>query len=302
MDKNSLAFEAKEDGKLADLVKKAFPGLSNRELKKYFSGQLFVDGTSVRTVAGTVKAGQKVELRLGTPLNKENKGIVEGPFKIYFEDDYYIVVHKPAGLLSGFQGAKDGKSCQAILNDVLADMDKPYRFHLVHRLDRETEGLLLLAKSQEAKDKLKNSWEKVEKHYFALLEGTPEKGRGIVHVFIKEGPKQKMEVCKQSNFNAIESISEYEVVEEIGKYTLVKVKLITGKKNQIRVHMSYLKCPIVGDWKYGADSTYKRQLRLLSSHMGFEHPYTKKRFDFSIKPGTKFLNPQNHDERYKKGI
>lgn len=189
---------------------------------------------------------------------------------------------------------------------------------VVHRLDREVSGLLLFAKSEIVKKSLIENWTDNEKLYWALVEGKPQKASDTIKSYVMEGPKQKMIVVASSTFSHRNTVVErtrnareidspkipqlatlkYKTLSHHNDYTLLEIHLETGRKNQIRVQLSSMGCPIVGDRKYGADATYIRQIRLFAFSFSFKHPITKKRVTLSLPMPKTFLNVGHGDEKY----
>lgn len=195
---------------------------------------------------------------------------------------------------------------------LVADMKPkvPEVAYTIHRLDREVSGILLFAKTEKAQLALKENWAKVEKYYYALVEGTPPKTKGIIRSWIREDHKQKMyslpipvgaDVTIASPAPEIDAklaITHYELIEEYDGCSLLRVQLETGRKNQIRLHLSDLGCPIIGDRKYGADATYKRQVRLFAYALNFPHPTTGKMIRIELPMPKTFLVLGNGHETY----
>ncbi|MEG1571930.1 MAG: RluA family pseudouridine synthase [Bacteroidales bacterium] len=186
----------------------------------------------------------------------------------------------------------------------------PEAAYTIHRLDREVSGILLFAKTEKAQIALKANWAKVDKYYYALVEGTPEKPKGVIRSWICEDHKQKMYslpiavtsadtiASTPPQADAKLAITEYELIEKYEGCSLLRVKLETGRKNQIRLHLSNLACPIIGDRKYGADDTYRRQVRLFAYAINFPHPSTGKMIKIELPMPKTFLVLNKGHESY----
>jgi 23S rRNA pseudouridine1911/1915/1917 synthase len=148
------------------------------------------------------------------------------------------------------------------------------RVYIVHRLDRDASGLIVFAKSDAAKRALQGRWELATKKYYAITEGTPEKKTGTIDNFLREDDFQRVYAVPKNHPEAQHAVTHYRVLAENGGYALLEVTLETGRKNQIRVHLSGLGCPIMGDEKYGAKSDPFRRLALHACFLSFPHPVT----------------------------
>jgi 23S rRNA pseudouridine1911/1915/1917 synthase len=219
------------------------------------------------------------------------------PFPVLFEDQHIIVVDKPAGKSTS---STDGSiNILEILSDYLRKQSKgKARAYVVHRLDKEVSGVLLFAKSHDAMEIIKENWVKTEKHYFALVESIPEKPEGTIKSWLIEDKSQKVHSTKDTA-NAKFAITNYKTIKRLDKYGLLDVKTETGRKNQIRVHLSDIGCPIVGDRKYGASNDYIRRIRLHAYSLSFPHPIDGKMMTVLSPMPEGFLSLKAKDEHYK---
>jgi 23S rRNA pseudouridine1911/1915/1917 synthase len=143
---------------------------------------------------------------------------------------------------------------------------------VVHRLDRDTSGLLLFARSEAARDALRARWPEVVKTYLAVVRGRPPEPQGRVETHLAEGRDFRVRVCDDDEPGAKHAVSAYRVVRESGPYSLVEVELVTGRKHQIRVHLDSLGCPVIGDALYGRADDPAGRLGLHASRLCFAHP------------------------------
>jgi RluA family pseudouridine synthase len=196
------------------------------------------------------------------------------------------VVEKRAGLLSmGSEGEKE-KTAHRILNDHLKAITKSaaQQAFIVHRLDRETSGLMLFARSRAIQTALQQNWKTVTKKYLAVVEGVPAKAEDTLRDHLVESKSLKMHRVERGGELAI---THYRVLRTGRNRSLVEFTLETGRKNQIRVQIAGLGHPIVGDRKYGAASDPARRLALHSSDLKFHHPATGAAMEFrSAMPGS----------------
>lgn len=219
------------------------------------------------------------------------------PFPVLYEDQHVIVIDKPAGINTS---SVDGSSSiQWIISDYLKSVSKGIiRTYVVHRLDKEVSGVLLLAKSEKAMDVLKENWEETEKHYYALVEGIPENPEGTIKSWLKEDNAMKMHSVDESR-DAKLAITHFKTIKKINNYSLLDIRTETGRKNQIRVHLSDMGCPIVGDRKYGASTDFIRRVRLHACSISFPHPVTGEMISVESQMPDGFLSLKAKDEKYK---
>lgn len=294
----------KTDITALDLVLEKHAGMSKQKAKKFIKyASFFIDGEEIKTIPSTVfKADKEIKIVANsTTANQPSHPDKNNKVVIKYEDEHMIIAVKPVGLLSCKTGTQEGIAFDNILKDYLAkrDGEKAWLW-IAHRIDREVEGLLIFAKSEEVQQKLKDNWVELTKKYLALTEGKPKSDSGIIESWLKEGFKYKMKVLKKEVEGAKFAKTEYKFMEQRGKYSLLEIKLHTGRKNQIRAHLASIDCPIVGDYKYGADSSVKRQIRLVAYFLEFKHPITGKEIKLKYMPKEKFYKPsQSKDEKYK---
>jgi 23S rRNA pseudouridine1911/1915/1917 synthase len=218
-------------------------------------GFVDVDGRAARKSGQPLENGSTVTVRIPpavpTELLAENI-----PLDIVFENDDLIVVDKPAGMVvHPAAGHASGTLVNAVLgyDPDLEGIGGEERPGVVHRLDKATSGLILLAKNERAHRWLQEQFRlrKVEKTYLALVDGKPPTPSGRVEAYIGRDPKQRKKMAVVSENKGREAISEFKTVEEFDKHTLLEFHPHTGRTHQIRLHCAFLKCPIVGDAVYG---------------------------------------------------
>ena len=196
---------------------------------------------------------------------------------VVFEDAALVVIDKPAGLLAVATDAEKADTAFVRLRDQLAAR-RAGRPIVVHRLDRETSGLLLFAKSPEARDRLQAGWDAVEKTYLAVTVGTPRPAEGVVENDLLEGRNLRVRAV-QPGGDAKRAVSRYRVRAARGRFALVEVRIETGRKHQIRVHLAGLGCPVAGDAAYGATADPAGRLGLHAWRLAFPHPASGERME-----------------------
>ncbi len=200
--------------------------------------------------------------------------------KIIYEDEDFIAIDKPVGLLS-VESDKETACAYGLVAEYMQRADKNARPFILHRIDKETSGVLVFAKNVKIHSMLKMHWaEQVQlREYYAVVEGAPEEKSATLTTYLKENVNNIVYSTKDPTGQ--KAITHYEVLKSNEQYALMKVKIDTGRKNQIRVHMQGLGCPIVGDDKYGKkqDGTQVRnplgRLGLHASRLEFVHPVKK---------------------------
>lgn len=234
--------------------------------------QVLVDGEVVTRFDAPLAPGQRVEL-----LPKDSAGAAELPFPILYEDTGLIAVDKPAGLLSMGNERERRRTAYRAVSDYVKAREPGRRIFIVHRLDRDTSGVLVFAKDEKLKRALQDNWENVAKKrgYLAAVEGTLPRREGMVRSYLHEtathlvysGPRGRQ---------AKEAVTRYRMVAENRGYTLAAVEIDTGRKNQIRVHMQDLGCPIAGDRQYGAQTDPMGRLALHADVLVLTDPRTRR--------------------------
>jgi 23S rRNA pseudouridine1911/1915/1917 synthase len=276
-----------------------------------FLSELYPDSPRTRIKkllqSGTIRINDRpvtlhsYELRPGDcfEINKQ-AGIASKaglPFPVLFEDEILIVIDKPAGISTS---STDGSNnVYEILSGFIRNQSKgKSRSYVVHRLDKEVSGVLLFTKTREAMEILKERWQETEKHYYALVEGIPEESEGTIRSWLIEDKSQKVHSVSERP-DAKYSVTNYTVIKKLEKKALLDVRTETGRKNQIRVHLSDIGCPIVGDRKYGASDEFKRRVRLHAYSLSFPHPVEDKIITVKSPMPEGFLSLKQKDEKYK---
>lgn len=281
----TISFNVTETVELMKFLIAQMPHKNRNNIKTILKKkQVLVDGRSVTQFNHPLKPGQKVELSTApAPVGKTMKGI-----RVVFEDKDLIVVNKNAGLLSMATDKVKRDTVYSRLSEYVKAENKDNKIFIVHRLDRETSGLMMFAKSQEMKTLLQESWKEtiVDRSYLALIEGQLDNPEGTISSYLFES-KVFIVYSTQDPEKGKPAVTHYTTKKSNEQYSLLKVNLETGLKNQIRVHLQDLKHPIVGDKKYGSNANPIGRLGLHAWVLAFTHPITKKkvRFETSV-PGS----------------
>jgi 23S rRNA pseudouridine1911/1915/1917 synthase len=277
-----------------EFLSEQYPDSPRTRIKKLLKeGTIRVNDKPVTLYSYPLKPGDIVEVNK-LAGNAARAGL---PFPVLYEDQFVIVIDKPPGKPTS---STDGSlSIQEIISEFLKRQSKgKFRAHVVHRLDKEVSGVLLFAKTNETMETIKENWQATEKHYYALVEGIPEKEEDTIRSWLIEDGSQKVHSTKNTA-NAKLSVTNYKVIRLIKDHALLDVKTDTGRKNQIRVHLADIGCPIIGDRKYGASDEFKRRVRLHAYSLAFPHPADGRIITVKSPMPEGFLSLKMKDEHYK---
>lgn len=245
-------------------------GKSRTTVKAFLAHrQVAVDHHTITQFDYPVLSGQQVTITLGKIAEEiKYKGL-----RILFEDPYLIVIEKESGMLSIATAKEKLLTTYSILSGHVKREDPNNRIFVVHRLDRDTSGIMVFAKSEEVQSAMQRAWKDtvIERTYVAVVEGVVENDEGTIRSFLKENKALVMYSTKVPG-EGDEAITHYKVLRRGDAITLVEVKLETGRKNQIRVHMKDLGHPVVGDKKYGAKTNLIGRTCLHARVLAFTHP------------------------------
>ena len=215
--------------------------------------------------------------------NKKHKSSRHRPrgLKILYEDKDILVVDKSAGLLTVGTAKDKVRTAYYILTDYVRKGYAKSRkqIFIVHRLDRDTSGVLIFAKTREAQLSLQKDWKNTEKRYFAVVHGILSKKEDTITSYLAENKAHVVYSTSDSKVGRL-SHTYYKVLQETKMFSLLEINLITGRKNQIRVHLADRGHPVVGDKKYGKKDRGHKRLALHAKSISFKHPANSKRLYF----------------------
>lgn len=215
----------------------------------------------------------------GSPKRYHPNGI-----SILYEDYDIIVIDKIHGLLTVPNDKEKENTVEYLLGNYVqkGNPKSKKRVFIVHRLDKDTSGILILAKSEQSRKYLQDNWKKATKTYYTVINGQLRKKEGMLSSYLAENSIHRVYSVENSEDGKL-SKTEYKVLKESEEYSLIEVNLITGRKNQIRVHFAETGHPIVGDKMYGRKEKGIKRLSLHAARLSINHPVTKERMTFETK-------------------
>lgn len=251
-----------------------WPEVKKTKVRQWLKfGAVQVNGRAVTQFDHQLKPGDVVAIVPDKPSS--GAALLPAGMRVVFEDAAILVIEKPVNLLSiATEGEREETAYVHLTNYVRASRPRSKeRVWIVHRLDRYTSGLMVFARTEAAKEALQKNWSQAEKRYQAVVEGAPKDDRGLVVSHLDESQPHKVFSAPQSE-RTREARTHYEVLKRGMNRTLVELTLGTGRRNQIRVQLAEIGCPIVGDEKYGAKTNPARRIVLHACLLRFPHPVT----------------------------
>jgi tRNA pseudouridine32 synthase/23S rRNA pseudouridine746 synthase/23S rRNA pseudouridine1911/1915/1917 synthase len=260
-----------QDQTILEALAALYPDSSKNTLRSFIEkGRVSVGKRQVKTAKERVVVGEEVSV--GKKTHYMEQGI-----QILFEDEHLVVINKPEGLLSVATDFQKWMTAHSILKRRF----NTQRVYPVHRLDRETSGVMLFAYSELARDYFKELFmrHEIEREYFAIVEGLLETDCGTWKSYLTEDANHNVHSSPRSEEGQL-AITHYEVLKRKKSATLLRLILETGRKNQIRVQCKAAGHPVVGDKKYGSEANFTGRLCLHARKLGFVHPVSRKKLSF----------------------
>jgi 23S rRNA pseudouridine1911/1915/1917 synthase len=259
----------------------AWPELKKKQIRTWLKFQaITVNGRPISQFNHPLEPGDVVAVR--NDRYAAPRSLVGSGIRVFFEDADIIVIDKPPNLLSIASEAERERTAYHQLTDHVRGGNPMARARvwIVHRLDKETSGLMVFAKTPESKEILQSRWDDAEKRYEAVVEGRLRESSGIFESDLDEtNPYKVFSVARSENTR--HAVTHFRVLASIPNRSLVELTLETGRRHQIRVQLAEAGCPIIGDKKYGAKSNPAKRLGLHSSALRFPHPVTGKDMVFT---------------------
>lgn len=290
--KQDTSFRVEMPSELMPFLLSKLGGMTRTSVKQLLSQRRVTVNAGIQTRHDTLlKPGDIINILQG----RGNVELRHPKLRIIYEDDALIVVEKKNGLLTVPYNPKSSEmTAYSILKDYVHKQSNRNTVHVVHRLDRETSGVLVFAKSPELQEYIRTYWKQLvtKRTYVALVEGTLEKKEGTITSWLTEDQQTAMVYSSEKDNGGQKAITHYKVLKESElspveedlstAYSLVELNLDTGRTNQIRVHMQSIGHPVVGDRKYGHGNEYSPvdRLCLHARTLEFIHPMTEKKVRF----------------------
>lgn len=250
-----------------------------KSLLKY--DNIWVDNKVVRQGNFELKKGNVVR------ITKERK--VKPPFSIIYEDSEFLVINKKEKLLTVATTSSENSAYKQAKSYLKAKNSREELF-LLHRLDKETSGVLVFCKSKTLTKELQDNWQKYAKKrlYIAVVEGSPKQKEGRLEFYLQERGEKTVLIVDNPNFGK-KAITEYQTIRSNKNYSLLEVEIKTGRKNQIRASFAHIGHPVTGDKKYYAEENPLKRTALIANELILIHPYTKKEYKFTVEVPKSFL-------------
>ncbi len=281
------SFVVKTATTLLPFIQHCLSGISRSKAKSIMAGGgVRVDRAVVKQFDYELQPGMRVEISRRKPKNELSSKFV----RIVYEDSQIIVIEKAIGILS--MASMNHPYCvKTILDEYFRRTHQKCTAHVVHRLDRDTSGLLVYAKTQRAEQILENNWQSIvtDRRYVALVSGRMEEKEGVVRSWLKDN-KAYFTYSSETDNGGKYAVTHFKTIKAADRYSLVDLKLETGRKNQIRVHMKDLNHPVCGDIKYGNGDDPIGRLALHAFRLNFFHPITGESLRFETPYPKNFLS------------
>ena len=283
---NDLIFRVLESDQLMPFIMKKMNGISRTKAKNILtSGSIIIDGKITKQHDFQLNPGMEVKICRNHKIeNMESRWV-----RIVYEDQFLFVVEKKSGILCN-SPHPDEETVQSILNQYLEKNHQRCHAHTIHRLDRDTSGLLLFAKDKKIALKFEENWKKTvyDRRYVALVHGEMRKQEGTISSWLKDNAQFVTFSSKYDNGGKF-ATTHYKLLKVSDGYSLVELRLDTGRKNQIRVHLQDIGFPVVGDPKYGDGDDKIGRLGLHAYILCFIHPITHEDLKFETAIPLSFL-------------
>ena len=277
MSEPSITLE--EEATVIDILMTLYPNAKKNSLRRMIDhGRVMADGVRVNRANTKISPGITIKVLSKAFGNqkKVNNNTLEEP-DILFSDNEVIVVNKPEGLLSV---ATDRGESDTMYDRTAfwASKNLKKRIFLVHRLDRETSGCMIFTTTQESKDILQSQFRNrtIERIYYAVVFGKPKSKSGIESIRIQETKDKRVRLVIGNKRAGKEAITHWKIEKTGPVNSLLRIKIDTGRRAQIRLHMANINCPVLGDTRYGRGKTSVNRLCLHASELIFQHPNGKK--------------------------
>lgn len=277
-----MKLRVEQEGELLDYLYSHLD-MPKKRIKQYLThGSIYLNNHK------TTKYNEKVIPGMNIIITTENTNAKSLLFDILFEDNHLIVVNKPSGLLTIATDKEKEKTLYHMVREYVVGKDKRGRIFIVHRLDKDTSGIVVFAKDEKTKNQLQEHWNEyvMLREYVAVVHGKMIKKKDRIIQYLKETKTNLVYVTKEKDGK--EAITNYEVMKETDAYSLLKITIETGRKNQIRVALASINHPIVGDKKYSKEKETENRLYLHANRLKLYYPEIKKELLFETQTPNEF--------------
>ena len=276
-------FRVEEETALLPFLIRVLSDKSRSTVKSILANrQVEVNGRVTTQFNAPLRPGDELTIR----MEKASMAFHHPDVEILYEDRDLIVINKKQGLLSVATNSVKDKTAYHILSDYVKGADPRNRIFVLHRLDRETSGVMMFAKNPGVQEQLQEHWNEMvlERKYVAVVEGRPKKERDRISSYLQENKAMNVYSAAQGQL----AITNYVLLKSNRQYSLLELELETGRKNQIRIHLAEMGHPVAGDTKYGAQSNPIHRLALHAHQLKFIHPTTRQVMDFQTEIPKRF--------------
>ena len=290
-EKNLKTFKVHKETPLLEFLYEHITNDSKNNIKKLLSRrQVLVDGAPV-TQFDFMLSKDDVVMISNNPVEK-----IEAPkgrqthLDIIYEDEDFIAINKPSGLLSVPSDNERSITAYRLMMDYVTSKNKHSRVYVLHRIDKETSGVLVACKSEAVRNKLQKDWNDnvISRGYYAVVEGILDKKEGDIQSWLRKAPETNLMYSAHKPGDGKLAITHYKVIREGKDYSLLDVHIDSGRKNQIRVHMKDIGHNVIGDTSYGSTKDPIQRLGLHAYELVFKNPINGNVMRFSAKMPSEF--------------
>ena len=277
---NIKTYKVSQETTLLPFLIESLPNMNRTQVKSMLKYKhIALKGSAVTQFDFPLSPGDEVEINFGRSFYKFNNPQV----KILYEDKWMVVIEKASGLLSVANENSRERNAFNIMRDYVRHMNPESELYVCHRLDQYTSGILLFSKDEEMMHEMRSNWDFYvkERKYVCVTENVPARPEDTIESLLTQNDRMQVFSTSDEDRGRL-AVTHYKVIQSRGRYALVDVEIFTGKKNQIRVHMSEMGCPIAGDLKYGAETNPARRLMLHNYRLSFIHPVSGELMRFSL--------------------
>ncbi len=277
---NIKGFKVTEETTLLPFLFKIMPDKSRTEIKSLLKYKhIAVKDKATTQFDMPLLPGDEVKVNFGRSFYKFNNPQV----KIIYEDEWMVVIEKASGLLSVANDTSKDNNAFVIVRDYIRHDNSDAELYVCHRLDQYTSGILMFSKNRDMQQELRENWDFYvkERKYVCVTERVPERPEDEIRSLLTENDRLQVHSTDNEEEGKL-AVTHYRLLQSRGRYALLDVEIFTGKKNQIRVHMAEMGCPIAGDIKYGAETNPARRLMLHNYRLSIVHPVTGELLRFQL--------------------